>query len=852
MMQKVTWGNAPFSLEHLVMAVSHQKEKKNNVMTTQNDDKNGDMAAIPAVPLRGGAVFPGITTTISIGRRRSLAAAQTAAQQDGRLLILVQYDAALEEPTAADVAPIGVLATVRDILRSPQFGGVQMLVDLQERVHFDTFTTADPFWQATYHPLNAEEQAHTETISPAENEDMSQAIAYLEKYTAELGEVNQQVLAATRSRTHAGSLADYLMGLLNTPLDLELNLLTELNGHKRLAVVQDYLERELRIAKIRNEIEGEAREGANKAQREFLLREQMRAIRKELGDEVEDALDELRQKIDEANMPPDVAERAYKEAKRLDQQNPQSAEAGVIRTYLETLLDLPWDKMTEDNLDLDHVRAVLDEEHYGLDDVKERIVEYVAVRKLAGEAMRGAIINLNGPPGVGKTSIASSVARAMGRKMVRISLGGVRDEAEIRGHRRTYIGALPGRIIRAVRDAAVRNPVIVLDEIDKVGSDWRGDPSSALLEVLDPEQNHSFTDHYLEVPFNLSQVIFITTSNQKGNIPAPLYDRMESIDMQGYIEDEKTEIAQRHLLPKQLRGHGIPEEMAITLEATALRDLIRHYTREAGVRQLERRLGTMVRKVAVRIAEGETGPFVITAEDVTKHLGPAKFAHGRAEEYDEVGVATGLAVSGIGGDVLAIEVSLSEGTGKVQLTGSLGDVMRESAQAALTFARSNARALGLEPTLFDKTDIHIHVPTGATPKDGPSAGIALATAVISAFTNRPIRRDVAMTGEVTLRGKVLEIGGLKGKTIAAHRAGIKTVLLPKDNAKDIPELPERVREDLQLIPTNNLREVLDIALLDPVGQPFQTGEASTTQANSFVLLPTAESTLRAQQGLKST
>lgn len=782
-----------------------------------NETTNENSQPIPVVPLRGGAVFPGITTTIAIGRRRSLLAAQAAANGDGELLIVVQYEAAVEEPAVEDLAPIGILAHVRDILRAPQLGTVQMLVELKERVNFETLTEEDPYLKGTYTPLNQTETIEDEARYEAQ---MSRAIAYLEEYADQLGEVNQQVMAATRGRTLPGELADYLAGLLNTPLQLEIELLLELDGSKRLDTVIDYLQKELAIAQIRNEIEGEARDGANKAQREYLLREQMKAIRKELGEESDDPADELRTKIKEAGMPEEVEERAMRELKRLNQQNPQAAEAGVIRTYLETLVDLPWSKETEDNLDLTHVREVLDADHYGLDDVKERIVEYVAVRKLAGNNMRGAIINLNGPPGVGKTSIASSVARAMGREMVRISLGGVRDEAEIRGHRRTYIGALPGRLIRAIRDAQTRNPVIVLDEIDKVGSDWRGDPSSALLEVLDPEQNSTFTDHYLEVPFDLSQVIFITTSNQKQNIPAPLYDRMESIDMQGYIENEKVQIAQRHLLEKQISAHGITDETEVAVEEEALRKMIRHYTREAGVRQLERTIGTMVRKVAVRVASGENGPFSITPADVEEHLGPEKFTFGVAEEKDEVGVSTGLAVSSVGGDVLSIEVSLSEGNGKVQLTGSLGDVMRESAQAALTYARSNAKSLGLEVTAFDNANIHIHVPAGATPKDGPSAGIALATAIISAFTNRPVRRTVAMTGEVTLRGKVLAIGGLKGKTIAAHRAGIKTVILPKDNAKDIPELPEQVREDLDLIPVSHLSEVLEIALLEAVADPF--------------------------------
>jgi ATP-dependent Lon protease len=634
-----------------------------------------------------------------------------------------------------------------------------------------------------------------------------------------LGEVNQQVLATLRSKETGGDLADYLAGLLNMPLDLEIELLTSPHGVERLTKVRDYLEKELRIAEVRSKIQQDAQEGANQAQREFLLREQMKAIQKELGEDSANVTDDLRTKITGAEMPEKVEERAISELNRLEQVGNHSAEASVIRTYLEWLVDLPWNKTTEDNLDIQHVREVLDNDHFGLEDVKDRIVEYVAVRKLAGNKMKGAIINLNGPPGVGKTSIATSVARAMGREMARISLGGVRDEAEIRGHRRTYIGALPGRIIRALRDVQTRNPVIVLDEIDKVGTDWRGDPSSALLDVLDPEQNDSFTDHYLEVPFDLSQVIFITTSNQTSTIPAALFDRMESINMPGYIEDEKLAIGRQYLVKKQLNGHGI-ENIDVTFEEDALRRMIRHYTREAGVRQLERNIGTAIRKLAVKVAGGQEGPFVVTPEDVEEFLGPEKFNFGLAEEKDEIGVSTGLGVSSFGGDIMAIEVSLSEGTGKVILTGSLGDVMQESARAALTYARANARRLGLDPKVFDKADIHIHVPAGATPKDGPSAGLAMATAIISAFTRRPVRRDVAMTGEVTLRGKALQIGGLKAKTIAAHRSGIKTVILPQENAKDIPELPERIREDLELICVSHLDEVLDIALLEGDAKPF--------------------------------
>jgi ATP-dependent Lon protease len=783
--------------------------------------------SIPIVPLRGGAVFPGLTTTITIGRRHSLAAAQTALEQGGDLLILVQYKAETENPEQEDLVPIGILATIRDILRAPHVG-VQMLVELHRRVEFVELTHKEPFLRGIYGEL-------PDMPDDADEEMIDQALAYLEQYAEAMGESNQQAIINARSKESNGQLADYTAGLLSLPFATELELLTTLNGRTRLEIMLDFLQQELRITEIRNKIQQVAREGADKAQREFLLREQMKAIRKELGQEGDDEPEDLRSKIEKAGMPEKVEERALSELKRLDYQGPQSAEASVIRTYLEWLTELPWNKETEDNLEIEHVRQVLDEDHYGLDDVKDRIVEYVAVRKLAGNKMKGAIINLNGPPGVGKTSIATSVSRAIGREMVRLSLGGVRDEAEIRGHRRTYIGAIPGRIIRALRDAETRNPVIVLDEIDKVGADWRGDPSSALLEVLDPEQNHSFTDHYLEVPFDLSQVIFITTSNQLSTIPAPLLDRMETINMLGYIEDEKLAIANGYLLQKQLAGHGI-EDVDVSFESTALCKLVRHYTREAGVRQLERNIGKVVRKLAVKIAAGKEGPFVVSEEDIETFLGPEKVTYGTAEENDEIGVATGLAVNAFGGDTLPIEVSISEGSGKITLTGLLGDVMRESAQAALTYARANARLLGLEPAVFDRINVHIHVPDGATPKDGPSAGIGMATAVISALTRRPVRRDVAMTGEVTLRGKVLPIGGLKAKTIAAHRAGVKTVILPKENAKEIPDLPERIREDLTLIPVSHLDEVLAIALIAAVGPPI-TLEGERSNGSSVIIPP---------------
>jgi ATP-dependent Lon protease len=755
-----------------------------------------------------------------------LAAVQAAIERGGDLLVVVQKDAQVEEPTTPDVFPVAILATARDMIRTPM--GVQMVVELHRRVKLLGLEQAEQFTIGHYEELN-------EIDMPDEALQL-ETIAYLEQYIDLVGESNQQVMAAVRARETGGQLADFIGGLLNLPFELEANLLTELDGLARLRAVLEHLQQELRIAEIRSKIQQEAHEGAEKAQRDYMLREQMKAIRKELGEGEEEAGDDLREKIENAGMPEKVLERALSELKRLDYQGPQSAEASVIRTYLEWLVELPWNNETEDNLDIDHVRQVLDEDHYGLEDVKERIVEYVAVRKLAGKDMKGAIINLNGPPGVGKTSIATSVAHAMGREMIRISLGGVRDEAEIRGHRRTYIGSIPGRVIRALRDAGTRNPVIVLDEIDKVGTDWRGDPASALLEVLDPEQNHSFTDHYLEVPFDLSQVIFITTSNQLSTIPGPLLDRMEIITMPGYIEDEKLAIARQYLMKKQQEANGI-KDVEVTIEEPALRSLIRNYTMEAGVRQLERTIGKVARKLAVKVASGETGPFTVTEDDIVEIMGPKKFTYGVIEEQDEIGLVTGLAVNSFGGNTLPIEVSLSEGTGRVTLTGSLGDVMQESAQAALTYARAHARTLGLEPALFDKVNVHILVPDGATPKDGPSAGIALATAIISAFTKRPVRRDVAMTGEVTLRGKVLPIGGLKSKAIAAHRAGIKTVLLPKDNAKDLPELPERIREDLELIPVGHLDEVLAIALREATEPPMKVGGGSGTGGDAVLVPP---------------
>ncbi|HYF66438.1 MAG TPA: endopeptidase La, partial [Herpetosiphonaceae bacterium] len=618
-------------------------------------------------------------------------------------------------------------------------------------------------------------------------------------------------------------------------------IIQEPNVAAKLRKLNEVLTRELNVLEVGQQIQSQVQSEMGKTQREYVLREQMKAIRRELGEENEQDVeaDRLARAIDEAGMTAEAREQATRELERLRQMPPAAAEYGVIRTYLETLISLPWQRGSDDEIDVNRAAGVLDADHYGLEEIKERILDFLAVRELRRrrspdqDAGRGAILCFVGPPGVGKTSLGRSIARALGRPFVRQSLGGVHDEAEIRGHRRTYIGAMPGRIIQGMKTAKSRQAVFMLDEIDKVGADFRGDPTSALLEVLDPEQNNSFSDHYLELAFDLSQVVFVATANQLGPIPAPLRDRMEVIEIGGYTEDEKLAIAKGFLLPKQSEFHGLEKDQLQVTDAAVLK-LIREYTREAGVRNLEREIAALCRKVARKVAEAqddtvvvesaEAKPkrrkkkaaplaFVIDAADVPTYLGPEQFSFGLAETSDQVGVATGVAWTPTGGDILSFEVLPLTGKGELRLTGQLGDVMRESAQAAMSYARYRAKELGIEPSYFDDHAIHIHVPEGAVPKDGPSAGITLTTALISAMTGRAVRRDVAMTGEVTLRGRVLPIGGLKEKTMAAHRAGIKTFILPKENAKDIVDLPEKVRQDLQLIPVETMDEVLNIALM---------------------------------------
>lgn len=709
-----------------------------------------------------------------------------------------------------ELCQVGVIAEVGQRI-SPPGGASHVILQGVARGEVKEIIQEDPY-------LVARVMRRDDPVSAAGEAEaaMSAVLEQIEHYIALLPNVPEEVLAMVRSVEEPGWLADLIAFSPEFSSAQRQELLEILDPVARLRRLSVMIQKRLNVLNLRQQIATEAQAGMDRQQRDFFLREQIRAIQKELGEGTaeETLANELRAKIEEAGMPEETKQKALVQVERLEQQHPFSPEIGVIRGYLEWLIELPWAIETEDRLDLNEAKDILEADHYGLEKVKDRIIEYIAVRKLAGDKQKTPIICFVGPPGVGKTSLGRSIARAIGRNYVRMSLGGVRDEAEIRGHRRTYVGAMPGRVIKALRDAKSRNPVIVLDEIDKVGSDaFRGDPSSALLEVLDPEQNSTFSDHYLEVPFDLSKVIFITTANMLEPIPPALRDRMEVIEVPGYTEVEKLEIAKRYLVPKTMESHGVTDEQ-LTLTEDALQRLIREYTSESGVRNLEREIGSLARKAARKLAGAEPPDHIsIGYDEVETYLGVPRYEYGLAEEQDEIGVATGAAVTSVGGDLLSIEVTVMEGKGDLLLTGQLGEVMQESARAAISYARSHAGEFGIEPGFFDKHNIHVHIPAGAIPKDGPSAGITIATALISALTGRKVRKDVAMTGEITLRGKVLPIGGLREKTLAAHRGGIKTFLLPKRNAKDLAELPEVVKSDIELIQVASLDEVLDVALL---------------------------------------
>ena len=726
---------------------------------------------VPVLPVRDIVIFPYMILPLFVGRDISIKAIDHALNTNRMVLLLAQKDLNVEAPTTDDLYLMGTVCMIMRMLKLPD-GRVKILVQGLSKARVSGFTQQEPFFMAGIAKVTEEKPAE----ASIENEALIRNVKEQMDKVVNLGKtVLPDVMVVIENIEDPGRLADLITANLGLKTDQAQEILEMSDPVMRLTRVSEILGREVQLLTIQQKIQTEARGEIDKTQREYFLREQLKAIQRELGDidERAEEVREFKKKIDDSKMPEKVMKEAEKQLRRIEKMHPDSAEAGTIRTYLEWLTEIPWSKSTKDQLDIGKAEKVLNDDHYDLEKVKERILEYLSVRKLK-EKMKGPILCFIGPPGVGKTSLGRSIARALGREFIRVSLGGVRDEAEIRGHRRTYVGALPGRIIQGIKQAGTNNPVFMLDEIDKIGTDFRGDPSSALLEVLDPEQNNSFADHYLAVPFDLSNVMFITTGNLTDTIPGPLRDRMEILYLSGYTEEEKLQIAKKYLVPKQLDEHGITTKI-LQISDSAVQQIISHYTREAGVRNLEREIANLCRKVAKRVAEGKAESFALVAKNVHKYLGVPKYLPEEEMKVNEVGVATGLAWTEAGGDVIYVEATMMKGKGNLTLTGQLGDVMKESAQAALSYIKSRASGLGLSDDLFSNIDMHIHVPAGAIPKDGPSAGITMATSIASALTGRPVRKDVAMTGEVTLRGRVLPIGGLKEKTLAAKRMGIKTV-----------------------------------------------------------------------------
>lgn len=762
---------------------------------------------LPLLPLRGLLVYPSMVLHLDVGREKSVKALERAMVDDSMILLCSQSEINIEEPTKEDIYRIGTIAKVRQMLKLPN-GTIRVLVEGMLRAEIVEYLTNEEYYEVT-----VKELPEQEISDPEIDALMRSVLSQFEHYINLSKKVTPETLAAVSDIDEPGRLADVICSHLSLKIKDKQDILETVDVRERLEKMLNILNNEREVLELERKISQRVKKQMEKTQKEYYLREQMKAIQKELGDKEGRAgeVDELRNQLADAELPDKVREKVEKEIDRLEKMPATSAEGGIIRNYIDWLLGLPWSKHTDDDLDLDRAEEILNEDHFGLEKPKERVLEYLAVQKLV-KKLKGPILCLVGPPGVGKTSIARSIARSMNRQFIRISLGGVRDEAEIRGHRRTYVGAMPGRIIQGMKNAGANNPVFLLDEIDKMAMDFRGDPASALLEVLDPEQNSTFSDHFIEVPFDLSNVMFVTTANAVHNIPRPLLDRMEVLYIPGYTEIEKLQIAKKYLLPKQKRDHGL-EENQLIVDESALMKIVREYTREAGVRNLEQQVAGMNRKAAKKIVSDPETPVHVTDENLKDYLGPVKFKYNVAEEKDQIGAVTGLAWTEVGGDTLVIEVSVLPGTGKLTLTGKLGDVMKESAQAAFSYTRSRADVLGIAPDFHEKNDVHIHIPEGAIPKDGPSAGITMATALISALTNIPVSRLVAMTGEVTLRGRVLPIGGLKEKALAAHRAGIRTILLPQDNEKDIIEIPESVRAEMTFIPVSHMDQVLEHALV---------------------------------------
>ncbi|MDD2233838.1 MAG: endopeptidase La [Desulfitobacteriaceae bacterium] len=790
---------------------------------------------LPLLPLRGILVFPYMISHLDVGRERSMAAIEEAMLGDKKVLLASQKEMEIDSPVSEDIYSIGTVAEIKQLLKLPG-GTMRVLIEGICRGKILEYLTEEPYFSVL-----VEEHQDIEKASTLDLEALTRgAIHQFEEYAKLSKKVPNETIGTVLAIEEPGRLADIVASHLNLKVSEKQSILDAVDIEQRLEQLTEFVMREIEILELERRIGLRVRKQMEKAQKEYYLREQMKAIQKELGekDERQVEADGYREKVTQVKLPKEVEQKALKEIERLEKMPPSSAEGTVVRTYLDWLLVLPWSKVTRDKINLNKAEEILNADHYGLEKVKERILEFLAIRKLTPK-MKSPILCFVGPPGVGKTSLAKSIARALDRKFVRMSLGGVRDEAEIRGHRRTYIGALPGRIIQGMRTAGTRNPVFLLDEIDKMTSDFRGDPASALLEVLDPEQNNTFTDHYLEVPFDLSQTFFVMTANTLDPVPRPLLDRMEVISLSGYTEDEKVKIANNFLISKQLKAHGLTEDI-LPLNEDILLKVVQGYTRESGVRNLEREVAAICRKVATRWVKKDWSPHQLNEEDLESLLGVPRYYFQMAKKNPEIGAVTGLAYTEVGGDVLTIEVTPLPGKGNLTLTGKLGDVMKESAQAGWTFVRAHAYELGIAEDFYEKVDLHIHVPEGAIPKDGPSAGITMATAIASALAKRFVRSDLAMTGEITLRGNVLPIGGLKEKVLAAHRAGIKVIILPEKNRKDIEEIPKPVRSVMEFQFVNRMEEVLELALLPGASSPESVPEAVIRNVISTRTIPLGE------------
>ena len=761
---------------------------------------------MPVLPLRGLLVYPTMVLHIDVGRERSVAALEHAMLGDSTIFLLTQKDLRVEAPVKSDLFEMGTLAKVKQMLKLPN-GTLRILVEGIHRAKMTRYKDEDKFAVANL------EVYEDEVIKDSETEALMRTVlTYFEKYAKSSNKITTETIESVLDIEEPGRLADVITSHLPFKIAEKQEVLALTNIKKRLDHLMIRLHDEQEILNLEKKISTKVKQEMERTQKEYYLREQMKAIQTELGDREGKSgeIADLRKKVEASGMPEATQKVVYKELDRYEKLPPASAESGVIRNYLEWLVSIPWSKKTDDRIDIEYAEEILNRDHDGLEKVKERVLEYLSVRQLMA-SLRGPILCLAGPPGVGKTSLARSIAESLDRKFVRISLGGVRDESEIRGHRRTYVGAMPGRIIQGMKKAGTINPVFLLDEIDKMSNDFRGDPSAAMLEVLDPEQNGTFSDHFIEEPYNLQDVLFIATANDLSTIPAPLLDRMEVINIPGYTEYEKIEITKNHLIPKQMKEHGL-KKAQLVIKEEAITDLIRYYTREAGVRNLERQVATVCRKAAKIIVSGEKKKVTVSSKVLVDMLGKHRFRYGQAETENQVGVATGLAYTTVGGDTLQIEVSLTPGKGKLQLTGKLGEVMKESAHIALSYVRTLTHDLGLDADYFEQHDIHVHVPEGAVPKDGPSAGITMTTAIVSAITGKAIKREVGMTGEITLRGRVLPIGGLKEKSLSAHRAGLTTIIVPQDNERDIDDIPETIREQLTFKLVSQAEEVLAIAL----------------------------------------